>query len=108
MMATARYYFSCNTVHDWEIIQWLDSFASRERSIAIKAAIQQYQEETEPELLSDDRLSEIEKSIKEVLNEVVDMRRKGLVMQSERKQASNNKKEYDLTQVEDNLKNLGK
>ncbi len=105
-MATAKYYFSCNTVHDWEIIQWLDSFIPRERTMAIKEAIRQYQEETEVEPMSDDRLSEIEKSIKEVLNEVVEIRRSNFVVREKVRKESNNSKEIseqELSKIEANL-----
>ncbi len=105
-MPSVRFTFSCDIDDDWDVIDWIKSFAVRERGMAIKAAIRQFQEETEPEELSDNRLSEIEKSIKEILNEVVSIRRKGLIVQSEKKKESNNNKEYDLTQVENNLKNF--
>lgn len=104
-MPSARFTFSCDTGDDWDVIEWLESFIVKERGMAIKAAIRQFQEETEPQQASDDRLGDIEKLVKEVLNEVAEIRRGGFVVKEKMKKESNNKKEYDLSQVEDNLRN---
>lgn len=41
-MTGARTSFTCSTSTDLDIIDWLDSFGSRERGFAIKAAIRAY------------------------------------------------------------------
>lgn len=106
-MPAARFTFSCDTGDDWDVIEWLESFIVKERGMAIKAAIRQFQEVTEPQLASDDRLGDIEKLVKEVLNEVAEIRRGGVVMKEKKTQDSNNKKEIseeELSKIEANLK----
>lgn len=47
MPPSARFSFSCDTLHDLDVIEWLNSFANRERGLAIKAAIRQQMQEGE-------------------------------------------------------------
>lgn len=81
-MTGARISFTCDTSDDQDVVAWLDSFASRERGFAIKAAIRYYIEaerggQTETEV---DRLSVLEDKISEIFQEVVQIRKQGLAL----------------------------
>ncbi len=69
-MTGTRTSFTCDTINDLDIIDWLDSFGSRERGFAIKAAIRSYMMgETNSSSTS------LEERLVEILREVVATRK---------------------------------
>ncbi len=80
MPPSARFSFSCDTLHDLDVIEWLNSFASRERGLAIKSAIRQLMQEGEvregasPLAVQVD-LGNIEEQMAEVMRAVKDLGR---------------------------------
>lgn len=78
-MTGTRTSFTCDTINDLDIIDWLDSFGSRERGFAIKAAIRSYMmgETTEPVMTDANfsNLASLEEKISNLYHEVVTVRK---------------------------------
>ena len=81
-MPTTRYTFSTHTQDDRDIIDFLDSFKSRDRTIIVKEAIRLYMEKQE-ELetiakFDENKMENIENKLSEIFHELMEIKRKGL------------------------------
>lgn len=78
-MPTTRYTFSCHTVHDADLVEYLDSFINpRERSWFIKEAVRkliQREEEQELAQFPFDRIANIEKWQEKIWHEVIELKK---------------------------------
>ncbi len=81
-MTGARISFTCDTNDDADVVAWLDSFGSRERGFAIKAAIRNYilVEQGVESDVEVDRLSLIEDKLSDIFRQIVDIRKQGLAL----------------------------
>lgn len=82
-MPGARISFTCNTADDSDIVAWLDSFGSRDRGYAIKAAIRDYiinEQNPQSDEVGIDRLTLVEDKLSEILLEVINLRKSALAI----------------------------
>lgn len=86
-MTGARISFTCDTSDDADIVEWCDSFSSRERGFAIKAAIRLYITEEQKDVQSfsinefdPNRLTALEDKVSDIFREIVALRKEGLAL----------------------------
>ena len=102
-MPSTYYRFSCNTEQDIDLIQWLDSFPSRERTVVVKRALRLFIRDTQS--TTADKLERLEDTLAKVLREVVSMKQEGIVQNVE-PHATDEITETDLDEISQNISEM--
>jgi hypothetical protein len=109
-MPTARFWISCHTKRDADLIEYLDSFDDpRQRSWFMKAALReviQREEEAEMERFPYDRLKAIEELQEKIWHEIVALKKMRMAVAQEESKDPNEITEKDQAEIGKNLSKL--
>jgi len=103
-MPSTSYRFSCNTEQDIDLIQWLDSFPSRERTVVVKRALRLFIRDTQS--TTADKLERLEDTLAKVLREVVSMKREGMTVQNTEPRTTEEITASDLGEITQNISSM--
>ena len=103
-MPSTSYRFTCNTEQDIDLIQWLDSFPSRERTVVVKRALRLFIRDTQS--TTADKLERLEDTLAKVLREVVSMKREGVSVQNNQPHVTEELTETDLEEITRNISSI--
>jgi len=103
-MPSTFYRFTCNTEQDIDLIQWLDSFPSRERTVVVKRALRLFIRDTQS--TTADKLERLEDTLAKVLREVVSMKREGVSVQNNEPRVTEELTETDLEEITRNISSI--
>ena len=103
-MPSTSYRFSCHTEQDIDLIQWLDSFPGRERTVVVKRALRLFIRDTQS--TTADKLERLEDTLAKVLREVVSMKREGMTVQNTEPRTAEEITASDLGEITQNISRM--
>ena len=100
-MPSAPYRLSCNTEKDLDIIQFLDTFTSRERSVVLKKIIRDSWKKDDP----NEQLEEILNSTSRIFKLLAELKKSG-VTTKEAQDLQEELSNIDISEAEKNILSL--